>query len=71
MRKYTRRFLGILLALAMTIGIIGPGGKERVSAATTDDFIRGVDVSSLDMLEKLGAKYYENGKQDDALSILN
>lgn len=35
------------------------------------DFIKGADVSMLDELEKHGAKYYDNGIQKDALSILH
>lgn len=37
----------------------------------TDNFIRGVDISTLDMLEDLGAKYYQNGVKKDALTILH
>ena len=37
----------------------------------TEDFIRGVDVSTLKMLEDLGTHYYQNNEENDALSILN
>ena len=43
----------------------------HAAAYREDTFIRGVDVSTLDMLEKLGAKYYSQGRQDDALKILH
>jgi arabinogalactan endo-1,4-beta-galactosidase len=34
------------------------------------DFIKGVDVSTLDELEKLGAKYYDRGEEKGLLDIL-
>lgn len=33
-------------------------------------YIKGMDVSSLDEIEQLGAKFYDNGKEDDLLAIL-
>lgn len=42
----------------------------NTGAVDTSNFIRGVDVSTLDMLEDLGAKYYQNGSESDALTIL-
>lgn len=42
----------------------------NTGAVDTTNFIRGVDVSTLDMLEDLGAKYYQNGTESDALTIL-
>ena len=33
-------------------------------------FVKGVDLSTLIELEKCGAKYYDNGKEEDVLSIL-
>lgn len=42
----------------------------NTGAVNTDNFIRGVDVSTLDMLEDLGARYYQNGVESDALTIL-
>lgn len=39
-------------------------------AVDTDNFVRGVDVSTLDMLEDLGARYYQNNVESDALTIL-
>ena len=42
----------------------------NTGAVDTDSFIRGVDVSTLDMLEDLGARYYQNGVESDALTIL-
>ena len=43
----------------------------NTGAVDTDNFIRGVDISTLDMLEDLGAKYYQNGAEKDALTILH
>ena len=39
-------------------------------AVDTDNFVRGVDVSTLDMLEDLGARFYQNNVESDALTIL-
>ena len=46
-------------------------GINPHGAVETDDFIRGVDVSTLDMLEDLGAQYYQNNVANDALTILH
>ena len=35
-----------------------------------NQFVKGVDLSTLIELEKCGAKYYNNGKEGDVLSIL-
>lgn len=42
-----------------------------VSAAQFDDFIRGVDVSMLSMVEDLGGEFFTNGVPGDALEILH
>ncbi|MDE6220739.1 MAG: glycosyl hydrolase 53 family protein [Lachnospiraceae bacterium] len=34
------------------------------------DYIKGMDISSLDEIEKLGAKFYDNGKEGDLIQIL-
>ena len=34
------------------------------------DYIKGMDISSLDELEKLGAKFYDHGKEEDLIQIL-
>lgn len=34
------------------------------------NYIKGMDISSLDELEALGAKFYDNGKEDDLINIL-
>ena len=34
------------------------------------DYIKGMDISSLDEIEKLGAKFYEHGKEGDLIQIL-
>jgi arabinogalactan endo-1,4-beta-galactosidase len=33
-------------------------------------YIKGMDISSLDEIEKLGAKFYDNGKEEDLIKIL-
>lgn len=34
------------------------------------NYIKGMDISSLDEIEKLGAKFYDNGEEKDLLTIL-
>ena len=34
------------------------------------DYIKGMDISSLDEIEKLGAKYYDDGREGDLIEIL-
>ena len=44
--------------------------STNTGAVSTSSFIRGVDVSTLAMLEDLGTCYYQNGTKADALTIL-
>ena len=73
--KATKRLLAMGLSMVMAAGIAGVPDTASVAASdgtTNDEFIRGVDVSTLEMLEELGAKYYdEDGAEGDALEILN
>ncbi len=66
-RKWIKRVICILLITAIL-----PMSSLMTSAARSgdSDFIRGVDVSMLGMVEGLGGKYYYNGVQGDALRIL-
>jgi arabinogalactan endo-1,4-beta-galactosidase len=34
------------------------------------DYIKGMDISSLDEIEKLGAKFYDKGREEDLIKIL-
>lgn len=34
------------------------------------NYIKGMDISSLDEIEKLGAKFYDDGKEGDLIEIL-
>lgn len=71
-----RKKIFSMLAALLVAGQIFYGSFITAEASTltgavdTDDFIRGVDVSTLDMLEDLGAHYYQNNTQSDALTIL-
>lgn len=69
MRKFIQKIMACLLAIAICIQVF-PTINANAAYSNENDFIRGVDVSTLDMLEQLGAKYYSNGKQQDALKIL-
>ena len=66
-----KKVLATFLSIAVIAQMCGTTSVD-VQAATKNEaeFVRGVDVSTLEMLEELGAKYYENGKKKDALKIL-
>ena len=34
------------------------------------NYIKGMDISSLDEIEKLGAKFYDHGREDGLIQIL-
>ena len=68
MLKSKVRRLGI--TMLATVVLLGSNPTGPVSAAVEEDFIRGVDVSMLSMLEDLGATYYDNNVAGDALEIL-
>ncbi len=44
--------------------------NQIAPAKVSDNFIKGVDVSMIPELEKLGAKYYQDGKQMDPVAIM-
>lgn len=52
------KLLGVLMAMAVGLQVSSPVTFAETNSET-DPFIRGVDVSTLDMLEKLGAHYCE------------
>lgn len=45
-------------------------GNRLLRRKKMNQFVKGVDLSTLIELEKCGAKYYNNGKEGDVLSIL-
>ena len=65
-----KRILSIIIAAALCIQPLTVSAAAETEK-NNDEFIRGVDVSTLDMLEELGAKYYSDGAEGDALEILN
>lgn len=74
MRK--NRFVSMMASVLVAVQLIGATAvpvqaSTFTGAVDTDDFIRGVDVSTLDMLEELGANYYQNSVKSDALTILH
>lgn len=73
MNRAIRRIAAFLLSFFIAAQIMTNVGIQQVEASGTQEseFIRGVDVSTLDMLEDLGATYYVNGQQKDALTILH
>lgn len=70
MKKALIAFIAVVLAIALMTSTT-VSASTITGAVDTDSFIRGVDVSTLDMLETLGAKYYRNGIEDDPLTILH
>ncbi len=71
-RLFTLAMATVLIACQLFgSSVTTVNASTNTGAVDTDSFIRGVDVSTLDMLEDLGAKYYQNGVENDALTILN
>ena len=66
-----RTIISVLLTAALCIQPLSVSAAPVSEDVSTQDFIRGVDVSTLDMLEELGAIYYSDGVEGDALEILN
>ena len=62
--------LCVLCASLFCTGLV-VNAHTNTGAVDTDSFIRGVDVSTLDMLEDLGARCYQNDVESDALTILH
>lgn len=65
-----KKMLSVILAASLCIQPLTANASTE-SNENKDEFIRGVDISTLDMLEDLGAKYYSDGVEGDALEILN
>ncbi len=57
------------LLLIGVIWITLSGCNKNASKNAQPTFYRGADLSFLHMMEKAGAKYYDNGKQENALKI--
>lgn len=66
-----KKLLVFVLTMAFGVQLFTGNVYAASEVTSTDDFIRGVDVSTLAMLEELGAHYYANGVEKDALKILN
>lgn len=69
MKKVIKRVVCFFFSLLLMFQLV-PVKEVKAVQKNENIFIRGVDVSTLDMLENLGAKYYSNGRQDDAMKIL-
>ena len=70
-----RRLFASVVSCILVVSLICSGtpvfAYTNTGGVETDSYIRGVDVSTLDMLEDLGAHYYQNGVESDALTILH
>ena len=64
----TAALVAVQLVSAVPVSV---QATTNTGAVDTESFIRGVDVSTLDMLEDLGAEYYQNNVKSDALTILH
>ena len=53
----------------MSIVFINLIAKHQIGVVMLN-YIKGMDISSLDEIEKLGAKFYDNGEEKDLLTIL-
>lgn len=67
--------LGSLLTLALFLSLtVGVSAVERVRIdpipGLSEDFIRGVDISTLEKVEHYGGRFYEHGEERDLLDIL-
>ncbi len=70
-KKIVTVIASVLIGCQLLMNSYIPASASTLTGAVdTDDFIRGVDISTLDMLEDLGATYYSNGVSADALNIL-
>ncbi len=67
------KWIKIVICLVLSVCLLDSArinvSAERVNA-DYGDFIRGVDLSNLDMVEELGGVFYENGVKKDAMEIL-
>ena len=69
-----KRLFASVISCVLILSLICSGltvfATTITGAVDTDNFVRGVDVSTLDMLEDLGARFYQNNVESDALTIL-
>jgi len=63
MRRFQR-----LLTAALTLGMVTAASAQTTTSR--QDFIKGVDISTLQALEDKGIKFYDGGKERDLLAIL-
>ncbi|MBB3109540.1 arabinogalactan endo-1,4-beta-galactosidase [Paenibacillus phyllosphaerae] len=68
LKRWTAILLSFAVALTTIFGIISP--RTAQAAETADEFIKGADISTLQALEDQGIKFYENGEEQDLLTIL-
>ncbi len=66
-----KRLRRAICAFFAAVFLMGGSMDTSVLATDYEDFIRGVDVSMLSMLEDLGGQYYVDGVEGDALEILH
>ncbi|THF79044.1 arabinogalactan endo-1,4-beta-galactosidase [Cohnella fermenti] len=70
LRKRLQKTATAVLAAAILLGG-SVNAPAPASAEEYDDFIRGVDVSMLSMVEDLGGQFYSDNVEGDALEILH
>ncbi|TDQ41243.1 glycoside hydrolase family 53 protein [Aureibacillus halotolerans] len=64
--KFRKIMIGIVLSIVVLLPAILPSSVN----AATDEFIIGADVSMLKEVDDIGARFYDEGIQKDALEIL-
>lgn len=71
--KVRKAVMGLVLGATILTGVVPNVPKVNAAQSTEDysDFVRGADVSMLKEIEDLGGKFYDNGVEQDALTILN
>lgn len=60
-----KRKLAFLFVLLLSFSSAFAAVQPASAAGYDSSFIRGADISTLADMEKAGAKYYENGVQND------
>lgn len=70
MKKGTRSFTKVIVATLLSVTLMAASIPASAESTNSSNFIRGVDVSMLNTVEKLGGVYYDGGTKKDALQIL-
>ncbi len=67
--RFMKKTVSMLTVICLLVSMCTGVSAVRQNADYSD-FVRGVDISNLNMVEKLGGSFYENGLKKDAMQIL-